>query len=167
MDTIETKRLILRPFSMQDWPDMLELAIDWSHAPGPGFDKWPTAEEEIKSLTEYFSNDGRYFAVVLKVTKRVIGLLALNGIDDKQQMDLGHVILTQFQDNEHDREALEAMVNEIFKEEGVKSIVTRNAPEHTAQLAPLKALGFEPVSAKQKGELVLARAEWQSKRGYT
>ena len=165
MDTIETKRLILRPFSMQDWPDMLELAIDWSHAPGPGFDKWPTAEEEIKSLTEYFSNDGRYFAVVLKVTKRVIGLLALNGIDDKQQMDLGHVILTQFQDNEHDREALEAMVNEIFKEDGVKSIVTRNAPEHAAQLAPLKALGFQPVSAKQQGELEIARADWQSKRG--
>jgi hypothetical protein len=39
----------------------------------------------------------------------------------------------------------------------VKSIVTRNAPEHAEQLAPLAALGFQPVSEGQLGELVLFR----------
>lgn len=155
METIETKRFLLRPFKMEDWPDVLELAIDWSKAPGPAVDKWPTAEEEVKSLTEYFAGDGRYYAVALKEAGRVVGLLALNGVDEHGQLDLGHVLLAQYQDNDHDREVISAMVEGCFKEDGILSIVTRNAPDHAPQLAPLKALGFTPLSETQQGELVL------------
>ena len=162
MKTIETKRIIIRAFTSEDWPDLHELAIDWAKAPGPSFDKWPTSQEEVKSLTDYFTKNDRYFAVTLRESKKVIGLIALNEIDPDRQLDLGHVILSKYQDNDLDREALDAMVEHVFKNEDVLSIVTRNAPDHIEQLAPLKDLGFKVVNQEQKGELVLTKAEWEN-----
>ena len=164
MKTIETQRFTLRAFTLEDWPDVHELAVDWNQAPGPAFDKWPATEAENKGFTGYLAKEDKYFAVTLREANKVIGLLALNGFDANGQLDLGHVILSRYQDNDHDREVLGAMVDHIFGNEAVFSIVTRNAPEHAAQLTPLKALGFKVVNAEEPGELVMTREEWEQGR---
>ena len=161
MESIETTRLVLRPFRPGDWSDVQELAVDWKSAPGPEFDKWPISEEEAKGLTGHFlGKPGQYFAVSLRSNNKVIGLLALNGIDADKRMDLGHVILSTYQDDAVDREALGAMVGHVFSNEEVESIITRNA-DYAKQLAPLRSLGFTNASNKDKGELVLSRLEWE------
>ncbi len=165
-----TERLALRAFAPDDWRDVHELAIDWSRAPGPKFDKWPITEEGAKGLTEHFSKDSRYFAICLRQTEKVVGLLALNSIDANKQLDLGHVILSKYQDNDYDREALEAIVDYIFKEKGALSIVAHNASEHAEQVAPLTSLGFRTVYKGTKGEntkegpMVITKAEWGRSR---
>jgi RimJ/RimL family protein N-acetyltransferase len=153
METIETKRFLLRPFRLEDWPDVQELTIDWNKSPAPDFDKWPSGEADVKSMTEFLAGDRRFFAVALRETGKVVGLLAQNGFDENQEFDLGHVILSRYQDNDHDREVLEAMVDHIFAMQDVRTIVTKNAPGHAEQLAPLMAMGFKAANPAEPGIL--------------
>lgn len=164
MKYLETKRFILRPFTAEDWSDLQELAVDWRSAPGPDFDKWGTTEEFSRGFAKHLSAQDKFFALCLRDTKKVIGLLGLNGIDKNKQLDLGHVIHSKYQDNDHDKEALEAIINYIFETKGASSVVTRNASTHTEQLAPLKSLGFKNINRDEKGELVITKVDWQQKQ---
>ena len=163
MPRIETKRLVLRPFTADDWRDFQELAVDWAAAPGPAFDKWRTSEDACRESVVYMSTRDRWFAVSLRDTGKVIGLLGINGISDEKQADVGHVILSRYQDNDLDREALEAIVQFCFDAKGAHSIITHNAAEHAAQLAPLKSLGFVSVNPSDPGELVITGAQWEQR----
>lgn len=159
MPTIETKRLLLRPFVAADWPAVLDLAIDWARAPGPVFDKLPTTAPACQQLTDYLATADRYFAIYHRAEDKVIGLLALNGMDDQQRFDLGHIIHATWQDNDLDREAIAAMIDFIFQAKAVSAIVTHNA-DFAPQLAPLRSLGFQPGDA-ETGELILQRVAWE------
>lgn len=163
----ETKRLVIRRFTPEDWSDLQELGKDWSKSPAPEWDKWPISDEASKGSVNYMSTTDKYFAVCLRDTNNVIGLLALNDQTDeeraKKQLDLGHVIHSRYQDKDHDREALEAMIDYVFKSKGMLSIVTHNPSDFPEQLAPLKSLGFKP--RKDKGELGITKEEWVQRRG--
>ena len=143
MDTIETERLLLRRFAAADWRDFQELAVDWNAAPGPAFDKWRDSEEACRESVTYMAEKSDYLAVCVRPSGKVVGLLAINGIDDDGQLDLGHVILSTYQDDDHDREALEALIQHCFDAKGVRSVITHNAPDHAAQLAPLRSLSSD------------------------
>jgi len=164
MRRIETERLVLRPFRADDWKDFQALGIDWKAAPGPAFDKWGTSAEAAKESVTHMSTRDNYVAMCLCGSDKVVGLLAINGMDAKKKLDLGHVILSSYQDNDHDREALEAMIQHCFDAQGGLSIITNNAPEHAAQVAPLKALGFTNVNPENKGELVITKAQWERRQ---
>src|SRR5512136_2486338 len=66
MVPVETKRLVLRGFRSNDWPQVLELAIDWKAAPGPESDKLPTTEAECRKFTDYLTSSGNYYAMCLR-----------------------------------------------------------------------------------------------------
>ena len=157
---LSTDRLVLRGFAPDDWQDVHELAIDWRRAPGPDFDKWPTTEEAAKGLTGHFSSSPKYFAMCVKETGKVVGLVALNGYETEGRLDLGHVILSDYQDNDIDREALQTMVHHVFQTENPAAIVTHNDPTHREQLAPLLALGFSAAGEAEQGTLVLTKTDW-------
>jgi RimJ/RimL family protein N-acetyltransferase len=161
MPCIETKRFVLRRFSADDWRDFQALALDWKAQPGPAFDKWRVSDEACRESVEHMSTRDHYYAMCLRHSGRVIGLLGINGIDEGRQADLGHVVLSEYQDDDHDREALEAMVRHCFDVRGARSIITHNASEHAAQLAPLKSLGFGNASPDDPGELTLIKAQWE------
>ena len=163
MQRIETQRLILRPFAADDWRDFRELAIDWKTTPGPAFDKWRTSEEACRESVQHMSTRDSYFAMCLRESGKVVGLLAINRINEEKQADLGHVILSKFQDNDHDREALQALIRHCFDTRGALSIITHNASEHAAQMAPLKSLGFANTNPKNPGELTLSKAQWDQR----
>jgi len=164
MIRIETKRLILRPFTADDWRDFQELSVDWAAAPGPAFDKWPTSEEACRGSVKHMSTSDKYLAVCVRGTGKVVGLLGTNGMEKEGQLDVGHVILSAYQDNEHDREALQALIQHCFDHLDVRSVITRNA-DHAPQLAPLRALGFTNKDPENKGELVITREEWGRRHG--
>ena len=164
MKSIETKRLILRAFTLEDWSDVRELALDWSKAPGPAFDKLPTSHEETKELTAFFAESDQYLAVYLRETKKVIGLIALNKFDENQRLDVGHIILGKYQDNDIDQEALGAAVDYVFESKGTLAILTHNAPEHDEQIAPLKSMGFKNTNQEDMGEFVLTKVEWEKRK---
>ena len=164
MRQIETARLILRPFCSGDWQDFQELSVDWKAAPGPEFDKWRTSEAASKESVEHMSTRDNYLAMCLRESGKVVGLLAMNGIDSEHQLDLGHVILSQYQDNDHDKEALESLIQHCFDAGGAEAVITHNAADHEAQLAPLRSLGLTNRSSDNGGELVITLSEWEGRR---
>ncbi|MBT5612228.1 MAG: GNAT family N-acetyltransferase [Lentisphaerae bacterium] len=163
MIRIETKRLILRPFTADDWRDFGELSVYWAAAPGPAFDKWPTSEEASKGSVAYMSTSDKYLAMSLRESGKVVGLLAMNGAEEGGEFDVGHVILSTYQDNDHDREALQALIQHCFDTQGIPAVITHNA-DHAPQLAPLKSLGFTTKDPKDRGTLVITRQEWDERQ---
>lgn len=163
--SLRTPRLTIRSVRPDDWSGLQVLALDWRNAPGPESDKWPTSESEVKKLAHYLASESNtYLCVLDRRDGTLMGLLALNGVDDSDELDLGHVILSRYQDDDHDREALGAMIDYIFENMGIGGIVTRNSNDAT-QLMPLISLGFSNRNAGSPGELVLPRAQWrQTKR---
>ena len=166
MSKIETKRLIIRSFTPDDWKGVQALAIDReSDRRDPGDPhEWPTSDEGCKAMAEFLSKrSDQFFAVCLKSDQKLIGLLAFNSIDKNKQLDLGHQIHTKYQDNDHDKEALESIIDFAFKNKDILSIETRNNPEWSEQLAPLKSLGLTPIEGRI-GNLGITKADWEKTR---
>jgi hypothetical protein len=67
---------------------------------------------------------------------------------------------SKYQDNDLDREALQALVQHCFDCLGVPAVITHNA-DHEPQLAPLRALGFTNKDPKERGTLVITEEEWE------
>ena len=138
----ETDRLIIRRFVHEDWAGVQELARDKESSEAAAWDhRWPTDEEGSKGATDFLASHN-YWAVCLKDSKRVIGLISFNGIDDQKRLDLGHLFHTKFNSQDYDTEALRCMMDYAFTHLGVQSIHGDNAEEWTVQLAPLKKLGM-------------------------
>jgi RimJ/RimL family protein N-acetyltransferase len=159
---LETQRLVLRGFASTDWPEVLELAKDGKRSPGPGSDKLPTTEAESRKFTDYLARSGNYYAMCLRADEKVIGLLALNGLDEDDRFDLGHIVLSKYQDDDHDREALAAMVELIFGTYGMFTITAHSAAV-LKQTAPLRSLGFTDGNLAE-GELTINKREWDKRR---
>ena len=164
MSRIETKRLIIRPFTPDDWKDIQVLAIDKESKKRDPYDHtWPTSDDKCKEMAEYLAGmTDKFFAVCLKKDKTLLGLLAFNNIDTNKQLDLGHQIHSKYQDNDHDKEALESIIDFAFKNKDILSIETRTNSEWTEQIAPLKSLGFTPIKG-DPGNLGITKAVWEKK----
>lgn len=161
---IETKRLILRPFTIDDWRDFQQLSVDWAAAPGPAFDKWPTSAEASQASVKHMSTSAKYLAMCLRDSGKVVGLLAINGVEPDGQLDVGHVVLSEYQDDDCDREALEAFIRHCFATFAAPAVVTHNADD-APQLAPLRSLGFTTKDPTDRGTLVISRDEWERRHG--
>jgi RimJ/RimL family protein N-acetyltransferase len=158
MNPLSSDRLILRNFKNEDFSDVLTLAINWKSAPGPEFDKWPVDETGCKGFLEYLCTHENYYAIYLRKRERIIGLLAINKIDENKKLDLGHVIHSDFQNDDIDREALKMMIENIFTTMDVKSITTGNYPDEK-QIAPLKSLKF--VKGEPDGIYDMEKNNWR------
>ncbi|MDP6777072.1 MAG: GNAT family N-acetyltransferase [Candidatus Latescibacteria bacterium] len=159
----ETSRLLIRRFTSDDWADFQVLATNYNACGGKYEGKWPESDEHARKSVEYIATDGKFFAACLRQTGQIIGFLALNGMDDNKQMDLGYIIHTDYQDGHHDREALETLISHIFAKLGASSIAVRWVPEWTQQFAVSKALGFTPVG-NEEGQMQLTRQQWEQSR---
>ena len=165
MRRLQTSRLVIRPFTPDDWAGFLELTKDYNASKGGKYEgKWGESEEQCREAVEHMSRQDKYFAVCLRATGELIGLLALNGMDADKQLDLGHVIHTRYQDGDHDKEALGAMVAHVFREKGALSIVARWRPEWAEQFRTLQALGGKFTDDK-RGEMVLTKEDWNQAHG--
>jgi len=144
--SFRTARLVIRRFAQDDWAELQKLAIDKESSEHGKYDhRWPTSEEGCKGMAGYFSKSESYWAVCLKDGGHIIGLLALNDVNEHGALDLGHVFRTDFVSDDHDTEALRCIMDYAFANLDIRGIHCNNAEEWTSQLAPLKKLGMKLV----------------------
>ena len=130
MERLESKRLVLKELESSDFKDFWELSINWKAAPGPEFDKFPVTEKECREIFEYsLKNCDNTRYIYLCNEKKVIGLISLNGLDENGRMDMGHIIHSDYQNDDIDREAFLIFIDYVFKTTEVKTIVTHNFPD--------------------------------------
>lgn len=127
---METDKLIIRRFTVEDAEAICELSNDRMNSSIRNFDhQWPTDMEGCKSAAAYFTGEDIYYAVCLKPSMKLIGFIAYNSVNDEGILDLGHVWHTAYQDNSLDAEALSLMTQYAFEKLGVNGVTAGNPLE--------------------------------------
>jgi len=174
---IETERVIIRKFQAEDWPNLQEIALSKENSPFAGCDHaWPTDEGSIQGMCDYFAGEHQLWAVEVKELGKVICFISFNGLGEKQELDIGHVMNSAYCGNGYEYEALKALYNYAFLEHGALKIIANWALADEEKLAPLYKLGmnvtekrignkFSPgpdgnISLFEGATLVVTREEW-------
>lgn len=174
---IETERLLIRKFILEDWKDLQEIAVSKEESPYAACDHaWPTDENGIKGACGYFAQENQFWAIEVKDLKKVVCFINFNFMDDEQTLDIGHVMNSNYLKYGYDYEALKALYNYGFLQLGAERIQAGWALHDEEKLAPLYRLGmkvtetsftdkFYPdsdgVTRKFEGcKLIVTREEW-------
>ena len=146
---IETSRLVLRKFRMNDWEDMLNhWAYDEKVQHMYGEPTY-TTKEEVKGLLEkYISNyekEHTYRWAVVEASSGVcIGQIAFFEVNPKHHFaEFEYCIGRQFQNNGYITEATKAVIDYGFKEIDLNRIVISHRSDNLPSKRVIEKCGFE------------------------
>lgn len=116
---IETKRLIIRDWKMNDYKDLYEYGKSDLVGPNAG---WPPhkSDTESKEIINMFINKGDSYAIELKSEKKVIGGCGLHdnnpdeSLKDLNQKEIGYVLNPKYWGNGYIPEAVKALLDYGF-----------------------------------------------------
>ena len=144
---IETKRLVLRPFTVADVEPSYALNLDEKVSQYTGDDgvvSKSEIERRIKEdvLGDYEKNGFGRFAVDLKLTGEFIGFAGLKFLPDLEEVDLGYRFFSSQWGKGFATETGVACVDFGFDELGLNKIIAMVLPENHASVHVLKKLQF-------------------------
>ena len=120
--TLETERLILRPFRQEDLQDFYEYASVEGVGEMAGW-RHHGSIEESQEILDMFINEDKTFAIVLKENGKVIGSLgvekygmeeALTEFNDYLGREIGYVLSKEHLGKGYMPEAVRAVINYLF-----------------------------------------------------
>ena len=123
---LETERLILRPWSLDDLDDFFEYAKNPDVGPRAGWFAHKNKEESLVILKR-FIEEKKTFAIVYKENNKVIGSLGIEkyGLEDKlseffdyQGREIGYVLSKDYWGKGLMPEAVKAVIKYLFNECG-------------------------------------------------
>jgi RimJ/RimL family protein N-acetyltransferase len=165
MLTLETERLIIRNFRPDDWQELQALAIAYQASEWAQYDHpWPTSEEKVKGMAEWFAQRDGYLAVCLKSSGALIGLL---NIHHKQEAEgrvhgLGYVFHPDHHGRGYATEACRAGLDQVFGPWEADRIETGTHPDNAPSVRLLSKLGLRETG---RGEYAISRQEWLARQG--
>ena len=151
--TLQTQRLILRPFSIDDasrfssWLVLSEVYATTLNIPHPYEDG--IAEKWITAHSAQFSSDrGITLAITLATDGLLIGAIALGALPQHQRAELGYWIGVPYWNNGYCTEAALTVIRYGFEELGLHKITSRYiVGNHASEKVMIKA------GMKKEGEL--------------
>lgn len=157
---IETDRLLLRPFRASDADDCFAFLSDREtcHLDG-GYEPYAAKDERFWKLMDIFdSGEGRYM-VERKEDGRVIGTVHLFPDDRRavEAMEVGYVIAPDCRRRGYAREAVEAVMDCLFRETGTQLITAGVAVCNGPSVAMLEKLGFTREGMVRKAFFIPGR----------
>jgi len=158
--TIETERLILRPFTMDDAPELQRLAGDRDIASTTSEGEIPEpnmAKQWIKIRQDRFDRgESVDFAIIHREWGVLIGAIGL-GMENKQDesMQLGYWLGKQYWNNGYCTEASHAVLRYGFGVLGLHRIYARHFTRNPASGRVLQKIGM-----KHEGTLREAFKKW-------
>ena len=147
---METERLVLRPFQVQDAQQMFE---NWaSDEEVTRFLTWPTHEsvqvtkQVLESWVSSYSNRDYYqWAIVLKKTGQVIGSLSLMNVNDETaSAEAGYCIGRAYWNQGIVTEAFKAMISFGFERIGLDQLEAYHDVKNPASGRVMKKCGLQP-----------------------
>jgi ribosomal-protein-alanine N-acetyltransferase len=162
MRSLETDRLVIRNFDRDDWQELQEMAIQYQASEAAQYeDPWPTSTEEVKGMAAWFAGGDDYLAVCLKTTGKLIGLVAINRRQEREDRvhNLGYVFHPGYAGQGYATESCTAAMGYLFDQLAAEGILTGTHPDNKPSVALLKRLGLHEIGG---GEWALSRAEWQA-----
>lgn len=160
---IQTERLTLRNFVPGDWPALHEMILQYSASEYAAYDHaWPTSEEEIQKVTEWFASGDSYMAVCLRDSGRFIGFVDLNPEDGRGEttFNLGYIFNFDYHGQGYATEACQAALARAFGALGAAWVVSGTHEANLPSRRLLARLGLQPVAGRP-GEYALSREDFE------
>jgi RimJ/RimL family protein N-acetyltransferase len=169
--TLESDRLLLRPFEPNDLVPLLAMqsrpdVVRWLyHEPRDEAQALELLEKKVAS-TEFRDDGGSIdFAVVLKQTGEVVGDVDLYLTSaEHRQGEIGFVFHPDHQGHGYATEAGRLLLDLAFREYGLHRVVGRLESRNTASARVLERLGMRREADLVENEWV--KGEWQSETVY-
>jgi RimJ/RimL family protein N-acetyltransferase len=171
MHTLESDRLLLRPFQEDDLAPLLAMqsrpdVVRWLyHGPRGETEVRDLLERKIASTAFHDGGGSIDFAVVLKQTGEVVGdvNLYLTSAEDKQG-EIGFVFHPDHQGRGYATEAAGLLLDLAFREYGLHRVAGRLESRNVASGSVLERLGMRREADLVENEWV--KGEWQSETVY-
>lgn len=144
MKTIETSRLILRGFCESDKNDLFELLGDEQTClDDGGYHAYSTIDDPgFSGDVQFLSKSNEHYVISLRERGKAIGFVhimkANRGV---KTAELGYVLNKSFRRNGYMKEALRAVIDDLFTGD-TKMIVCTCYDYNTASAKTLESLGF-------------------------
>ena len=150
---METNRLIVRRFTDDDFQDFSNLICDKMKSKYSVYDEqFPTDNESIRGLLSFFKDSEAFWAIELKSTKKIVGFVSLNYIDEHTRK-LGYCIHTEYQGKGYANEVVLEIMQYARKVLNVHKLISGTAMENEPSVKLLLKTGFSIVD-KRKGSFV-------------
>lgn len=144
MKTIETARLLLRPFLETDLEDIYEYAKNPNIGPNAGWKPHENLDESKVILNSFMEKD-EVLAIVWKENNKVIGSLGLH-IDQLRSADnvksLGYVLSEDYWGRGIITEAAKAILNYAFTELNLTMVTVHHYPYNHRSKRVIEKCGF-------------------------
>lgn len=141
MRTLETKRLILRAWRLEDAEAMFSYAKGETVGPRAG---WKPHENvaESESIIRMFIEEDETWAVVLKEEGCPIGSVGLHKTKEENVRELGYVLAEEYWGRGVMPEAAEAVLRFAFEEMGLSTVTVGHFPFNMQSKRVIEKLGF-------------------------
>ena len=145
---IETERLLIRPFKMEDIEPSYIMNLDAEVSKHTGDGGVVSKEEIERRIVENVFGDyekhgfGR-LAVELKGENKFIGFTGLKYLEDMDEVDLGYRFMKEYWGKGIATESAKACVTLGFNKLGLKRMIAMVLPENTGSIRVLEKLNFE------------------------
>lgn len=144
---IQTKRLIINNFAQDDWKALKEIILQYESSPYAVYDhQWPTSDDEIKGIVEWFASEDSFLAVRLKKSDMLIGYVSLSGLEKSGEFNIGYCFNFKFHNKGYATESCQALIDYAFMNLKAERLVTGTANENQPSCKLLKKLGMSKVS---------------------
>ena len=153
MDPIQTQRLILRPFTMEDAPFILRLLNEPSfieNITDKGVRTLEQAEEYLAQgpLASYATHGHGLWLVQHRTTGNPMGMCGLIKRDSLEEVDLGYALCPEFWGLGYAREAAGACVAWGRDHLGLSALLAIVSPGNAASTRLLDALDFRWIETR-------------------
>lgn len=164
MNTIETDRLILRNWCINDYLDMYELNSDEKVNPSAGCAVIKDVQKIKESLNLYIST-GQAYAIVLKSENKVIGTIGMDEIapveslKDLKQRYIGYRLNSKYWGRGYATEAAKSFIQYLFKELNLDMIWSSHFDFNNKSKRVIEKCGFKYEFVRNKKVKVLDNKE--------
>ena len=145
--TIETERLLIRPFTLEDIEPSYQMNLDAEVSRYTG-DGGVVSKAEIKRriiehvLGDYQKHGFGRLAVELKADGKFIGFAGLKYLEDLKAVDLGYRFMSAYWGKGYATEAGKACIDLGFNSLDLERIIAMVLPENKGSVHVLNKLGF-------------------------
>ena len=146
--TLETKRLLLRPFKQEDAMAVFEC---WESDPDVAKYMFWTSHNDIEKTRQWLAfeieqidkDDWYRFALVLKETNELIGTALIYYEEEVQSWEIGYNLGKKYWGKGYATEAVRQVISFAVEELQISEIVGRYAKENPASGRVMEKLGFQ------------------------
>lgn len=145
---IETERLLIRPFKMEDVEPSYVMDSDPEVSRYTG-ERGVVSKKEIERriVENVFGDYEKYgfgrLAVELKSENKFIGFTGLKYLEDMDEVDLGYRFMKKYWGKGIATESAKACLNLAFETLGLGKLIAMVLPENIASIRVLEKLNFE------------------------